>query len=147
MQSFYYLGPSYTQSLTVSTTYGGAFQAEENITAAYAMGGVTFGKLKITAGARFEDTDFTMNGWQYGLDHQGGDARDVPAHLQQCAAVRGLHLRYESPDDREGLLDNNMARPDYSDTAPGRAINDSARTVQQGNPSLPAHLDELGRIH
>jgi TonB-dependent receptor len=30
-----------------------------------------------------------------------------------------------------------LARPDYSDTAPGRSINDSAQTVSQGNPSLP----------
>ena len=137
VQSFYYLGPSYTQSLTVATTYGGAFQAEENITAAYAMGGMTVGKLKITAGARFEDTDFTMNGWQY--DSTTKVVTPVTYNNDYNNVLPSVVFTYDlSPRTiARASWSNNLARPDYADTAPGRAINDSARTVQQGNPSLP----------
>lgn len=137
VQSFYQLQPSYGQTLTVATTYGGAFMAEENIAAAYAMGGVTLGKLKIMAGARFENTDFTMNGWQY--DATTAVVTPVGYNTNYNNVLPSVVFTYEiNPRTiARASWTNTLARQDYSNTAPGRAINDGARTVQQGNPALP----------
>ena len=65
VQSFYQTQGSYGETLTPATTYGGAFQALEDISAGYVMGGLTVGKLKIMAGARLEATHFVIDGWQF----------------------------------------------------------------------------------
>ena len=138
VQSFYQLQGSYGISLTPSTTYGGAFQAEENITAAYAMGGMTLGKLKVMTGARFENTVFDMLGWQY--DSTTSVATPVSYHTNYNNVLPSLVFTYDLAPRTilRASLSTNLARQDYSNTAPGRAINDGARTVQQGNASLPA---------
>jgi TonB-dependent receptor len=137
VQSFYQNQSSYGQTLTAATTYGGAFRAFEGITAAYAMGGLTVDKLKIMAGSRFEATHFWIDGWQ--IDSTTGVISPVIYEKNYNNALPSVVLTYEFTPNTiaRASWSNTLARPDYSDTAPGRAINDSARQVTQGNASLP----------
>jgi len=137
VQSFYENQSSYGQTMTPSTTYGGAFKALEDISAGYLMGGLTVDKLKIMAGSRFEHTNFRMKGWSY--NSTTGAIAPVVTEKNYDNALPSVILTYEySPQTIvRASWSNTLARPDYTDTAPGRAINDGARTVTQGNADLP----------
>lgn len=137
VQSFYLNQADYGQTLNANTTYGGAFKAQEDIAAAYAMGGITLGKLKILAGDRLEYTHFWIQGWQ--SDATTGVLSPVVYDNDYSKALPAVILTYEVDPNTvaRASFSTTLARPDYSVTAPGRAINDVAQTVTQGNPQLP----------
>ena len=137
VESFYQTQSLYTQAMTPATTYGGAFVALEDISSAYLMGGVTYGKLKVMAGSRFEHTHFWIDGWQY--DATTSVATPVIYVKNYDNALPSVVLTYEFTPQTiaRASWSNTLARPDYQVTAPGRAVNDSARTVTQGNAELP----------
>ena len=136
VQSFYQNQDSYGQTLTVATTYGSAFQALEDSEGAYLMGGTTFGKLKVTAGARAEHTHFWIKGWEYNATTTA--VKPVVSENNYTNVLPSVVFTYDFSKNTIGRAswNNTLARPDYSGTAPGRAINDSARTVTQGNAEL-----------
>ena len=137
VESFYQTQSLYTQAMTPATTYGGAFVALEDISSAYLMGGVTYGKLKVMAGSRFEHTHFWIDGWQF--DATTNVATPVIYVKNYDNALPSVVLTYEFTPQTiaRASWSNTLARPDYQVTAPGRAVNDSARTVTQGNAELP----------
>jgi TonB-dependent receptor len=138
VQSFYSNQGAFPQSLAVSTTYGGAFQALEDIGAAYVMGGITLGQLKLTAGARLEDTHFDIHGWQY--DSTTAVVTPVTTKKHYDNVLPGIIAEYElTPNDiARASWTNTIARPDYNATAPGRTVDDVNHLVTQGNAQLDA---------
>jgi len=137
VQTFYTNPASFSPTLTVSTTYGGAFQSLEDVAAGYIMGEVTIDRLKILIGGRVEDTDFHIDGWQY--DTVSGAVAPVAYSKDYSNFLPAIVFTYEF-DPRtiaRASVTETLARPDYSTTIPGRTINDTALTVTQGNPQLP----------
>jgi TonB-dependent receptor len=130
---FYTNQSQFPTTLTVATTYGGAFRSAEDIGSMYLMGGLTFGQLKLTAGARIEHTHFWMSGWQYnsttGAVTPDSGSRDYNNVLP---AVIG---EYEFTANTIGRFSwtNTLSRADYSATTPGRSIDDVNKVVSQGN--------------
>jgi TonB-dependent receptor len=143
VQNFYPNQNSYGQTLTPATTYGGAFRALEQISAGYAMGGVTLGKLKIMAGLRLEDTYFWITGWQ--VDSTTGVITPVTYHKTYGNALPTAIFTYEFDPKTiaRASWSNTLARPDYSGTVPGRTVDDVNHLVTQGN----AQLDPLQAVN
>jgi TonB-dependent receptor len=137
VQGFYLNQNQYGQTLTPSTTYGGAFQALEDIVSAYAMGDLKVGQLKITAGARAEQTHFWISGWQQ--DSTTGAITPVVYQHNYGDFLPAVILAYEIDPHTiaRASWTYSLSRPDYSGTVPGRTVNDLAQTVTQGNPALP----------
>jgi TonB-dependent receptor len=137
VQGFYQNQNQYGQTLTPSTTYGGAFQALENITSGYAMGDLKVGQLKLTAGARAEDTHFWISGWQQ--DATSGLIKPVVYQHDYGDFLPAVVFAYELDPHTiaRASWTYSLSRPDYSGTVPGRTINDLTQTVTQGNAALP----------
>jgi TonB-dependent receptor len=138
VQSFYSNQAAFPTTLTASTTYGGAFMAEEKIGAGYVMGGVTAGKLKLLGGVRAEHTDFEIRGWE--VNATTGVIKPVVATNDYTNVMPSAVLTYEFTPRTilRASWSNTLARPDYNSVAPGRAVDDTKKTVTQGNTSLPA---------
>jgi TonB-dependent receptor len=131
----------YGTSLNIPTTFGGAFQAREDVAAVYAMGQVTAGDLKVSAGLRDESTDFWITGWQIETPLTGAQVvTPVVSTKTYSNLMPALILTYELDPKTiaRASWTNTLARPDYSATIPGVNINDQVRTISQGNPQLPA---------
>lgn len=115
------------------------WQSDEDVFATYLMAGVTFDKLNIVAGSRFEFTDFSTEGNELDLDTEtvtpGSASRDYTNVLP------GIYLRYDATDRLvlRGSWSNSIARPGFSETAFSRSIDNGDLEVTQGNP----FLDEL----
>ncbi len=129
-------GSRYGQTLTASTTFGGAFQALEDISAGYVEGGVTLGKLKAIFGARSEYTHFYIQGWQF--DSTTAVATPVHYTKNYTDVLPDAIFTYEITPNTiaRASWTNSLARPNYNATAPGRTVNDTAKTVSQGNALL-----------
>jgi TonB-dependent receptor len=140
-QGFYSAnGNVYPTTLNVSTTDLGSYSSMENIGAGYLMGGITAGKLKILAGARIEDTDFSIQGWQSEATKTATTYSEVYYSRNYDNVLPDVVMTYEF-DPRtiaRASWTNSIARPDYSDTIPGRTVDDVNHLVTQGNPELPA---------
>jgi TonB-dependent receptor len=137
VQGFYQNQSAYGQTLTPSTTYGGAFQALEGILSAYTMGDITLGQLKVMAGVRGEETHFWISGWQQ--DSTTGAISPVQYEHDYGDLLPAVVFAYEI-DPRtiaRASWTYSLARPDYSGTVPGRTVSDTTETVTQGNPHLP----------
>jgi TonB-dependent receptor len=136
VQSYYANQAQFPETLAVSTAYGGAFRALEDIGATYVMGGITLGKLKLTAGARLEATDFTIHGWQF--DSTTSVVTPVVSKKDYANVLPGVVAEYElTPSDiARASWTNTLSRPDYNATAPGRTVDDVNHLVSQGNAQL-----------
>jgi len=136
VENFYTNQYNFPTVLNVATTYGGAYKSLENITAGYAMGGITFGKLKLTAGARNESTHFYMSGWQY--DATTTVVTPVSATRDYGEFLPAVIGEYDFSQQTVGRFSwtNTLSRPDYSATSPGRTVDDTNHLVTQGNINL-----------
>ena len=137
VHGFYTNQSQYGQTLTASTTYGGAFQALEQISSVYAMGDLKMGSFKLTAGGRLEDTYFWISGWQD--DSTTGAITPVVYSHTYGDFLPGVVLSDEIDPHTiaRASWTYSLSRPDYSGTVPGRTVNDTTATVTQGNPALP----------
>jgi TonB-dependent receptor len=138
VQSYYDNQGAYGKTLTASTTYGGAFAGVEKIDAGYAMGGLRDGKFKALGGVRYEETDFHISGWQ--VNATTGAITPVTTAHSYSNVLPSAIFTYEF-DPRtiaRASWGNTLARPDYNSTAPGRAVDDTKKTVTQGNVNLPS---------
>jgi TonB-dependent receptor len=135
----YYADPAaFKPTVNLSKSYLSDFQAQENVGAGYAMGGVTMGQFKLMGGLRVEDTHFTMDGWSY--DSTTGTVSPVSGGRDYVNALPGLIGTYEI-DPRNLIrasVTTSIARPDYAATIIGRTVDDVNKVVTQGNPNLPA---------
>lgn len=122
------------------------YEVEEDVTAAYLMGGGTFGDLDVLAGVRVEQTDASFAA--YDLVFEDGDlATDLVLRRGEndyTNTLPGLHLRYTlTPDvDVRFAYTNTIGRPEYTDLAPRRVFeidpdgNVFEGSVEEGNPDL-----------
>lgn len=138
MWSYFQLPSGFPLTYSASSSLLASFKALEHIDAGYAMGGVTVGRLKVTAGVRDEDTHFQIVGWQY--NSTTGVLAPVTYVTDYNNVLPDVVLTYEITPKTlvRASWTNTLARPDYKYTIPGRTVADSAHTVTEGNPSIPA---------
>ena len=115
------------------------YTATEDVLAAYLMGTMDFGNLRVIAGARVERTEFDANGWLVDLDEDGElTATPSAASSSYTSVLPGLHLRYDTDGDwvLRGALTKTIARPSFGDISPRASINRDDGEVELGNPQL-----------
>lgn len=115
------------------------YSATEDVLAAYLMGTMDFGNLRVIAGARVERTEFDANGWMVDLDADGElTATASSASSSYTSVLPGLHLRYDTHGDwvLRGAVTKTIARPSFGDISPRVSINRDDEEVELGNPQL-----------
>src|SRR5690606_5247602 len=115
------------------------YRASEDVLAAYLMGTMDFGDLRVIAGARVEHTDFDATGWAVDLDADGAlTATPTSASSSYTSVLPGLHLRYDTGGDwvLRGAVTKTIARPGFGDISPRASINRDDEEVELGNPQL-----------
>ena len=115
------------------------YTASEDVLAAYLMGTMDFGNLRVIAGARVERTEFDASGWMVDLDEDGAlTASPTSASSSYTSVLPGLHLRYDTGNDwvLRGAVTKTVARPTFGDISPRASINRDDEEVSMGNPQL-----------
>ena len=118
----------------------GSYQSTEDIGAAYLMGGLTAGKLKIVAGARVEDTHFWIQGVQEDITTSVFSQVDYTKDYTNVLPDIVLTYTLDPKTILRASWTYSIARPDYADTVPGRTVDDINHLVTQGNPEIDALL-------
>lgn len=113
--------------------------AVEKLGAVYAMGSFTFGQLNVLTGARLETTDYS--GKAYRVNQTTTTIRSVTrptTTLEDTQLLPGLHLNYAFAPRliARAAVYKTIARPAGADLLPASTVNDTARTVTEGNPNL-----------
>ncbi len=111
----------------------------EHIGAAYAMGSFTFGKLGVLTGARLENTDYSGKAYRVNQSTTTltGVTRPTVA-LHDAQVLPGLHLNYAFIPRllARAAVYRTIARPSGADLLPSSTVNDTTRTITEGNPNL-----------
>ena len=129
---------AYVATRDVITSLGSDWISNEDVTALYAMGGVTMGRLNLSAGARYEHTQF---------ETQGNVIKTAGAAITATPGTRGrnfdnflpgAYLTYNVAPKTvvRAAWSNTFARPSFAENALRRSINDDTRLVTESNPGL-----------
>lgn len=116
------------------------FNAEENTTAAYVMGTLTFGRTTVITGLRGEKNEFNSTTWQFNpatARTPMGFSR-VDRSKDYTVWLPGLHFRHAL---RKNLIlresyNRSYGRPELGSLLQGRVINYDNDTISDGNPNL-----------
>jgi iron complex outermembrane recepter protein len=133
--------PLYTENptTTLRNSLVSNYDAEEEITAAYAMGGVTAGKLSLLGGMRAERTSLEGTGFREDL------AKPVPERfgtITRKSSYSNLfpsaHVRYELFRGLlvRGGLTTSIGRPSFTSVVGSLNINEDALRLTANNPDL-----------
>jgi TonB-dependent receptor len=114
--------------------------SDEDIYAAYAMGGVTFGTLNLSGGARYERTQFEAKG--NNIQTTGTTTVITPGSRSRNYDnfLPGIYLRqtFDQKTVLRASWSNSIARPAFAESAYRRSVSDDNRTVTESNPGLKA---------
>lgn len=110
------------------------FVSNEDVLAAYIQAKFQVSDWEIIAGARYEDTDFSTNGFSYNDDT--GEITPTTGSNSYSNFLPGVHARYQLAEDTVLRLSwsNTIARPSFEQTIPFAEIEGDEVTV--GNPLL-----------
>ncbi|MDO3387280.1 TonB-dependent receptor [Gilvimarinus sp. SDUM040013] len=110
------------------------FTVQEDVAAAYAMGRIDIGNLRVLGGVRYEDTDFNAAGTKY----DGDEFSDTSASKQYDHILPSLHARYSLGENTQmrASWSNALVRPNFEQVAPFFVIDDEE--AEFGNPDLEA---------
>jgi TonB-dependent receptor len=146
-----FVGKEYLGSLdlTNSTLFEGEediearsqnFNANENITSAYAMLKQNIGsKFLLLAGVRLEKTDLSYQGYEFDADDETSNQTDEVSG-SYTNILPGLHLKYNLDNTTvlRAAWTNTLARPNYFSLVPYRIIEREDNQIAIGNPDLNA---------
>ncbi len=115
------------------------FKGTENVAAFYAMGDWKLTeKLSLTAGARFEQTNIDLDGFEYDTEE---NLTSFNADASYGSFLPSIHFKY-SPKENFNLraaYTKSLARPNFADINPNRTISDTGSgitLISGGNPDL-----------
>jgi len=110
------------------------YDANETVSAAYLMGGATFDRLLVIAGARVEHTEFETAGYLY--DDEAERVSPNEFDNDYTNFMPGIHLRYAINDNfiARASWTNTISRPNFEQLSPG--IVDEDGDQERGNPML-----------
>lgn len=120
------------------------FEATETVVGAYAMTNYAFNdRFSVIAGVRLEATDIEYTGNQLVLDEDGdfdeAASREGISNTESYNNVMpGLHARFAVDANTviRAAWTNTIARPNYYDLVPYRAVNREDNELGEGNPLL-----------
>jgi TonB-dependent receptor len=127
-------------STRIWDTYGQRYNAKENIYAGYAMATVNLSDWTVLAGLRYEFTQNDYTGTLLLVNDQGQVVvnKDTTDDRSYGMLMPNLHLKYQI--DRmtniRFAVTRTMARPNYWDLVPYRAIDFDGEEIREGNPNM-----------
>ncbi|MFC1565439.1 TonB-dependent receptor [Candidatus Neomarinimicrobiota bacterium] len=119
--------------------YYETWEADEDITAFYAMTNLKFDKFTVLAGARVENTSTTYQGWEGDLalvEDGEAEMEEVFGENDYTNVLPMIHLRYDVNDKlvARAAFTQSLARPDYVTLVPFQKFDDGE--LERGNPGL-----------
>ncbi|MEM7351511.1 MAG: TonB-dependent receptor [Acidobacteriota bacterium] len=115
------------------------YQADEDVYAAYLQTEYRIGNWTILGGLRFEQTDFTVDGFGV-LAPESGDDQIVPVSNASSYSdvFPGLHLRWAPAPDVvvRASWANTIRRPNFNALIPASQIDEEDQQIDAGNPDL-----------
>lgn len=131
---------AFTETRDVVSSEQEDWSSDEDVLAGYAMGGVTFGALNLSGGARYERTQFAASGNEQRIVSGATTFTRATRERSYNNFLPGVYVRYDL--DKQTVLraswTNSVARPAFSESALIRSVNDDAKTVTESNPGLKA---------
>ena len=135
------------QVKSISRSAGAFFDANERIYAGYLMNVISFGKLRLETGVRFDGTttDFTTNIVTANVDGSGNPlpptvALAPPQSSGYFNALPSIQAQYqiEKNTNLRANFSQGIARPNIGDLVPTTTVdpNASPKAVTEGNPNL-----------
>jgi TonB-dependent receptor len=116
------------------------YEANENITAAYAMTKLKLSeKFSTIIGLRLENTNITYSGYSFDEDEEkASPISDVKKNYLNI--LPGLHLKYDLGANSiiRAAWTNSLARPSYFSLVPSENYSPENQTLVRGNPNLEA---------
>ncbi|MCH1921257.1 TonB-dependent receptor [Shewanella sp. A3A] len=110
----------------------------EDVNAAYLMATSDWGKLRMVAGVRYEDTSLRGDGWQYDEPNDQYSARHVGNDYDNW--LPSVQFRYGISSDMilRAAWTNSLVRPTFEQVSPGYLLegNSDAPEASFGNPAL-----------
>ena len=123
----------------LEANYYETWEADEDITAFYAMTNLKFDKFTLLAGARVENTSTYYQGWEGDLalvEDGEAEMQKVIGENDYTNILPMVHLRYDVNDKlvTRAAFTQSIARPDYVTLVPFQKFDDGE--LEKGNPGL-----------
>lgn len=116
----------------------GDYEVTEDTSAAYVMGRIDIGDLRLLTGVRYENTDFTAQGYSYDADAELLSAQSF--ENSDDYFLPAVHARYSINDKTQlrAAWTNSVVRPGFAQLSPGRLIEEDDGDIEAefGNPNL-----------
>ena len=124
----------------------GDYEITEDTSAAYVMGTVDISDWRVLAGVRYENTDFTAQGYAY--DEEAELFSEQSFENSDDYFLPALHIRYSIDEKTQirAAWTNSVVRPGFAQLSPGRleefdegaedVTGDEEREAAFGNPNL-----------
>lgn len=127
------------ESESVAEEFAAAnYDADETITAAYAMYSGTSGKLEYTAGVRLENTFNDYRGNAFNLDEGTSSPTEGQGNYSNLLPSVLMKYNLNSRSLFRGSLTSTLARPNYYDLVPYISFAFDDKEAEFGNPELKA---------
>lgn len=125
--------------LNIEESNAGDWVIEEDLKAIYAMATMDIEQLRVVFGARYQEVDFTANGFAYNDDAED-DEQISPrqASRHDSHFLPALHFRYLVNENTQlrAAWTNSVVRPTFEQARPGYILEDDGEKGEFGNPSL-----------
>lgn len=114
----------------------GDYETQEDVYAAYLMGGLQLGGTRVILGARVEHTEFETDGFSF--DDVTEVVGATSASKDYTNVLPGIHLRHDATKTLvfRASATKSISRPSFFQSSPGRLIKPGDGEVEQGNPNL-----------
>jgi TonB-dependent receptor len=131
---------AYVGTRDVITSSASDWTTDEDVSALFAMGGVTIDRLNLIAGARYERTAFDTKGNT--VKTTGAAIAVTPASVSRSYNnfLPGIYLNYNATKQTvlRAAWSNTLSRPSYAQASLSRNVSDDNRLVTESNPGLKA---------
>jgi TonB-dependent receptor len=112
----------------------GDYEITEDTSAAYVMGRIDIDNWRLLTGVRYENTDFTADGFSYSSEDEVATAQRFSNSDDYF--LPALHVRYSVDDKTQvrAAWTNSVVRPGFAQLSPGTLIEGDEKEF--GNPNL-----------
>jgi len=126
--------------LLYDDTYGGTYDATEDVYAYYGMTTINLGKMMVLGGFRHEITKIDYIGHEVVFDEEGDYVETIERENDATFShvLPMLHLRYRASErtNLRAAFTTGIARPDYETLVPYKLIFWEDEEMEEGNPDL-----------
>lgn len=132
----------FDENVSLNESIPAYYDASEEVTAAYVMNKLNFGKLMLLAGLRYERTtvNYTSRAFEFLANGNinKNSIRDIGGGTNFDFLLPNVHLKYslDQYTNLRAALTYSYARSNFADLAPVQRVNAANLTVDLGNPNL-----------